>query len=162
MSEQACSVKMYTQRREELKGALSEGANFVPVIGTVKSVAEAESALDYLEVAASLIPGERIISGTLKMARKALNRGDISEASKLISSASNEIQGAKTIGEISPTRPLALPSPEFKVPSEYRLTRNADGTATVEGPRGGLYNSTGRYTADGKPVYRDNSGDMSR
>ncbi|WP_186617825.1 hemagglutinin repeat-containing protein [Pseudomonas sp. OE 28.3] len=158
MSEQACSVKMYTQRREELKGALSEGANFVPVIGTVKSVAEAESALDYLEVAASLIPGERIISGTLKMARKALNRGDISEASKLISSASNEIQGAKTIGEISPTRPLALPSPEFKVPSEYRLTRNADGTATVEGPRGGLYNSTGRYTADGKPVYRDNSG----
>jgi len=158
MSEQACSVKMYTQRREELKGALSEGANFLPVIGTVKSVAEAESALDYLEVAASLIPGERIISGTLKMARKALNRGDISEASKLISSASNEIQGAKTIGEISPTRPLALPSPEFKVPSEYRLTRNADGTATVEGPRGGLYNSTGRYTADGKPVYRDNSG----
>ncbi|WP_395600429.1 hemagglutinin repeat-containing protein [Pseudomonas sp. B19125] len=158
MSEQACSVKMYTQRREELKDALSEGANFVPVVGTVKSVAEAESALDYLEVAASLIPGERIISGTLKMARKALNRGDISEASKLISSASNEIQGAKTIGEISPTRPLALPSPEFKVPSEYRLTRNADGTATVEGPRGGLYNSTGRYTADGKPVYRDNSG----
>ncbi|WLH85021.1 hemagglutinin repeat-containing protein [Pseudomonas sp. FP2338] len=158
MSDQACSVKMYTQRREELKGALSEGANFVPVVGTVKSVAEAESALDYLEVAASLIPGERIISGTLKMARKALNRGDISEASKLISSASNEIQGAKTIGEISPTRPLALPSPEFKVPSEYRLTRNADGTATVEGPRGGLYNSTGRYTADGKPVYRDNSG----
>ncbi|MCY5305716.1 DUF4258 domain-containing protein, partial [Salmonella enterica subsp. enterica serovar 1,4,[5],12:i:-] len=75
MSEQACSVKMYTQRCEELKDALSEGANFVPVVGTVKSVAEAESALDYLEVAASLIPGERIISGTLKMARKALNRG---------------------------------------------------------------------------------------
>jgi filamentous hemagglutinin len=111
MSEQACSVKMYTQRREELKGALSEGANFVPVIGTVKSVAEAESALDYLEVAASLIPGERIISGTLKMARKALNRGDISEASKLISSASNEIQGAK-----APYTSISSPDAEAGMP----------------------------------------------
>lgn len=60
--------------------------------------------------------------------------------------------------KVTPTEQLALPSPEFNVPGEYRLIRNADGTATVEGPRGGLYNSTGRYTADGKPVFRDNSG----
>ncbi|WP_257626907.1 hemagglutinin repeat-containing protein [Pseudomonas sp. Xaverov 259] len=116
MSEQACSVKMYTQRREELKGALSEGANFVPVVGTVKSVAEAESALDYLEVAASLIPGERIISGTLKMARKALNRGDISEASKLISSASNEIQGAK-----APYTSISSPDAEAGMPYAHPI-----------------------------------------
>jgi filamentous hemagglutinin len=44
------------------------------------------------------------------------------------------------------------------VPDEYRRTRNADGTATVEGPRVGLYNATGHYNTDGKPVYRDNSG----
>ncbi len=116
MSEQACSVKMYTQRREELKDALSEGANFVPVVGTVKSVAEAESALDYLEVAASLIPGERIISGTLKMARKALNRGDISEASKLISSASNEIQGAK-----APYTSISSPDAEAGMPYAHPI-----------------------------------------
>ncbi|WP_043274788.1 AHH domain-containing protein, partial [Pseudomonas sp. PH1b] len=60
--------------------------------------------------------------------------------------------------KVTPTEQLALPSPEFNVPGEYRLIRNADGTATVEGPRGGLYNSTGRYTTDGKPVFRDNSG----
>ena len=44
------------------------------------------------------------------------------------------------------------------MPVDYLLSRNADGTATVTGPRGGVYNSTGRYTAEGKPVYRDNSG----
>jgi filamentous hemagglutinin len=91
MSAQACSVKMYSERREELKEALSEGANFVPIVGTIKSVAEAESALDYLEVAASLVPGERIAAGTLKAVRKALDKGDVSEASRLISKASDEI-----------------------------------------------------------------------
>nr|WP_231740083.1 DUF637 domain-containing protein [Pseudomonas composti] len=64
--------------------------------------------------------------------------------------------GPKATGNTSGT--LALPSPEFKVPTGYSLSRNADGSATVTGPRGGVYNSTGRYTAEGKPIYRDNSG----
>ncbi|MCC4589454.1 AHH domain-containing protein [Xanthomonas sp. NCPPB 1067] len=58
----------------------------------------------------------------------------------------------------SSSRPLALPSPNFNVPSGYTASKNADGTATVTGPRGGIYNSTGRYTDDGKPIFRDNNG----
>ncbi|EHQ1258224.1 hypothetical protein KE969_004819 [Escherichia coli] len=41
MSTEACSVKMYTQRQEELKDILSTSADFMPVVGSIKSVAEA-------------------------------------------------------------------------------------------------------------------------
>ncbi|MBT0725707.1 VENN motif pre-toxin domain-containing protein, partial [Rosenbergiella sp. S61] len=92
MSAEACSVKMYTERREALKNTLSTGADFLPIIGTIKSAAEAQSALDYLNVAASLIPGERVASGVLKAAEKALVKGDVTEASKLINKASDEIK----------------------------------------------------------------------
>ena len=91
MSAEACSVKMYTERREALKDMVSTGADFVPVVGTIKSAAEAQSALDYLNVAASLIPGERVAAGVLKAAEKALAKGDIAEASTLINKASDEI-----------------------------------------------------------------------
>ncbi|HIH4999028.1 hypothetical protein APU02_18245 [Citrobacter sp. 50677481] len=37
MSAEVCSVKMYTQRQEELKDILSTGADFIPVVGTIKS-----------------------------------------------------------------------------------------------------------------------------
>lgn len=91
MSAEACSVKMYTQRQAELKDILLTGADFMPVVGTIKSVAEAQSALDYLLAAASVIPGERIASGILKNVEKALAKGDLSEASKLLNKASDEI-----------------------------------------------------------------------
>lgn len=92
MSAEACSVKMYTQRQAELKDILLTGADFTPVVGTIKSVAEAQSALDYLLAAASVIPGERIASGILKNVEKALAKGDLSQASKLLNKASDEIQ----------------------------------------------------------------------
>lgn len=57
MSADACSAKMYSQRREELKTILSTGADFVPVVGDIKSFAEAQSALDYLVAAVGIIPG---------------------------------------------------------------------------------------------------------
>ncbi|WP_338110735.1 hypothetical protein [Rosenbergiella nectarea] len=94
MSAEACSVKMYTERREALKNTLSTGADFLPIIGTIKSAAEAQSALDYLNVAASLIPGERVASGVLKAAEKVLVKGDVAEASKLINKASGKIATA--------------------------------------------------------------------
>lgn len=93
MSAKACSVKMYTQRQEELKDILSTGADFMPVVGTIKSVDEAQQALDYLLAAASVIPGERIASGVLKNVEKALAKGDHNEASKLLNQASDEISG---------------------------------------------------------------------
>ncbi|WP_448884757.1 hypothetical protein [Citrobacter telavivensis] len=93
MSAEACSVKMYTQCQEELKDILSTGADFMPVVGTIKSVAEAQSALDYLLVAASVIPGEHIASSILKNVEKALAKGDLNEASKLLNKASDEISG---------------------------------------------------------------------
>ena len=91
MSAEACSVKMYMERREALKDTVSQGADFVPVVGTLKSVAEAKSVLDYLLAAASMIPGERVATGVLKTAEKALAKGDVAEASKLINRASDEI-----------------------------------------------------------------------
>nr|WP_154325002.1 hypothetical protein [Pantoea sp. 201603H] len=74
-----------------VKNVAGTGLDFVPVIGTIKSAIEAESALDYLEVAASLIPGERVAVGVIKTARKALAKGDVAEASRLINKASDEI-----------------------------------------------------------------------
>ncbi|MDE8578619.1 VENN motif pre-toxin domain-containing protein, partial [Pantoea vagans] len=94
MSVEACSVKMYTERREALKDMALTGTDFVPVVSTIKGAAEAQSALDYLSVAASLIPGERVAAGVLKAAEKALVKGDVAEASKLLNKASDEISTA--------------------------------------------------------------------
>ncbi|WP_211130244.1 hemagglutinin repeat-containing protein [Serratia surfactantfaciens] len=96
MSAEACSVKMYTERREELKDILSTGADFVPVVGDIKSFAEAQSALDYLVAAIGIIPGAGDAAGkAIKAAETALKKGDVAEASKLINKASSEIS-AKT------------------------------------------------------------------
>ncbi|EOV3498231.1 VENN motif pre-toxin domain-containing protein, partial [Edwardsiella ictaluri] len=92
MNAEACSAKMYEQRREELTSILSTGADFVPVVGDIKSVAEAQSALDYLVAAIGIIPGAGDAAGkAVKAAEEALSKGDISEASKLINKASDEI-----------------------------------------------------------------------
>ncbi|WP_454843335.1 hemagglutinin repeat-containing protein [Pseudomonas gorinensis] len=127
MSAEACSVKMYTERREALKDMVSAGADFVPVVGTIKSVAEAESALDYLEASASLVPGERVAAGLLKIARNALKKGDVSEASRLISKASDEIQGAKGVGAAGQKLPSALPDnlTGYANPKDIRFTQDS-------------------------------------
>ena len=65
ISADACTVKFYDHRKKELNEITSTTADFIPVVGTIKSLAEAESALDYLEVAASLIPGERVNTACL-------------------------------------------------------------------------------------------------
>lgn len=98
LSAEACSVKMYEERREELKETLSTGADFVPVIGDIKSFAEAQSALDYLAAAVGLIPGAGDAAGkAIKAAETALKKGELAEASKLINKASDEIQAVKPL-----------------------------------------------------------------
>jgi len=106
LSADACSVKMYTERRDSLKDVLLTWADFVPVMGTIKSAAEAQSALDYLNVAASLIPGERVAAGVLKAAEKALAKGDVAEESKLINKVSYEIK-VKWVDENASMSPRA-------------------------------------------------------
>ncbi|MBP2859712.1 VENN motif pre-toxin domain-containing protein, partial [Dickeya oryzae] len=91
LSAEACSAKMDAHRDELLKGFADAGLDFVPVIGTIKTFAEAQSALDYLLAVATIVPGERIASGILKAAEKALKKGDIGEAAKLLNSARDEI-----------------------------------------------------------------------
>ena len=94
MSAEACSVKMYTQRQAELKDILLTGADFVPVVGDIKSFAEANSALDYLAAAIGIIPGAGDVAGkAIKGAEKALKAGDLETASKLLNKASDEISG---------------------------------------------------------------------
>ncbi|EFC4528127.1 DUF4258 domain-containing protein, partial [Escherichia coli] len=99
MSADACSAKMYSQRREELKTILSTGADFVPVVGDIKSFAEAQSALDYLVAAVGIIPGAGdVASKTIKAAETALKKGDVVEASKLINKASDELSATLPMG----------------------------------------------------------------
>lgn len=98
MSAEACSVKMYSQRREELKDILSTGADFVPVVGDVKGFAEARSAIDYLAAAVGLIPGAGDTAGkAIKAAETALKKGDIAEASRLINKASSDISATSSL-----------------------------------------------------------------
>jgi filamentous hemagglutinin len=83
---------MYTERREALKEMGSLGTDFVPIVGDIKSFAEARSALDYLAAAISIIPGAGDAAGkVIKAAEIALNKGDVAEASKLINKTSNVI-----------------------------------------------------------------------
>ncbi|WP_426817036.1 hemagglutinin repeat-containing protein [Winslowiella sp. 2C04] len=94
MSAEACSVKMYTERREALKDTASFGADFVPIVGDIKGFAEAQSALDYLIATVGLVPVLGDSAGKIiKAADVALKKGDIAEASKLINKASDEIAG---------------------------------------------------------------------
>ncbi|WP_371189180.1 hypothetical protein [Enterobacter sp. KBR-315C3_2022] len=92
MSAEACAVKMYTERREALKDMALFGVDFVPVVGDIKSFAEAHSALDYLAAAIGVIPGAGDVAGkAIKGAEKALKAGDLEAASKFINEASHEI-----------------------------------------------------------------------
>ncbi|MCW1877825.1 hemagglutinin repeat-containing protein [Erwinia sp. INIA-01] len=97
LSTEACGSKMEAHRDELLKGFADAGLDFVPVVGTIKTLAEAQSALDYLVTAATLIPGGYVASAVLKNAEKALKKGDIDEASRLINNASDEIQSVKAL-----------------------------------------------------------------
>nr|WP_314984266.1 hypothetical protein [uncultured Pantoea sp.] len=93
MSAEACSVKMYTERREALKETASLGVDFVPVVSDVKSFAEAKSAVDYLTAVIGIIPGAGDVAGkVIKAAESALKKGDVAEASRLINKASDQIQ----------------------------------------------------------------------
>ncbi|CAI0711178.1 hemagglutinin repeat-containing protein [Serratia marcescens] len=122
MSAEACSVKMYTERREELKDILSTGADFVPVVGDIKSFAEAQSALDYLVAAIGIIPGAGDAAGkAIKAAEAALKKGDVAEASRLINKASDEVSATIPMG--SKRNPMNQPSN----PS-YQPVRNQPGT----------------------------------
>lgn len=92
MSAEACSVKMYTERREALKNTLSTGADFVPVVGDIKSFAEAQSVIDYLAAVIGIIPGAGDVAGkAIKAAETALKKGDVAEASKLINKVSDDV-----------------------------------------------------------------------
>ncbi|MBK4717242.1 DUF4258 domain-containing protein, partial [Enterobacterales bacterium BIT-L3] len=67
---------MYKQRLEALKDTASFGVDFVPVVGDIKSFAEAQSALDYLVAAVGIIPGAGDAAGkVIKAAETALKKG---------------------------------------------------------------------------------------
>ncbi|EDM1758516.1 hypothetical protein AH553_26020, partial [Salmonella enterica subsp. diarizonae] len=98
MSAEACSVKMYTERREALKDTVSTGVDFMPVAGDIKSFVEADSALGYLAAVVGLMgPLGDTAGKAIKNAEKALNAGDFETASKLINKASDEIQRVKAL-----------------------------------------------------------------
>uniref|UniRef100_UPI00289D2E5E HNH/ENDO VII family nuclease n=1 Tax=Leclercia sp. TaxID=1898428 RepID=UPI00289D2E5E len=100
MSAEACSIKMYTERREALKDAGLFGVDFVPIVGDIKGFAEAESAVDYLAAVIAIFPGLGDGAGkALKAAEKALAKGDLDTASKLIVKAGNDVSSAKYFGQ---------------------------------------------------------------
>nr|WP_256464645.1 DUF4258 domain-containing protein [Erwinia amylovora] len=90
---------MYEERREALKDTVSLGADFVPVVGDIKSFAEAQSALDYLAAAIGIVPGAGDAAGkVIRAAETALKKGDVAEASKLINQASSEVSATLPMG----------------------------------------------------------------
>jgi filamentous hemagglutinin len=90
ISAEACSAKMTEHRNELLLGAGDFGLDFVPVVGDIKSFAEAQSAIDYLAATIGLVPVLGDAAGkALKAAEKALAKGDIAEASRLINKTSD-------------------------------------------------------------------------
>ncbi|MGM7884549.1 VENN motif pre-toxin domain-containing protein, partial [Yersinia enterocolitica] len=92
LSAEACGTKMDAHRDELLAGATSFGVDFVPVAGDIKSFAEAQSALDYLAATIGLVPVLGDVAGkTIKLAEKALAKGDLESASKLVNEASQQI-----------------------------------------------------------------------
>ncbi|HGM6325128.1 TPA: hypothetical protein ACKP8G_004856, partial [Serratia marcescens] len=79
-----------------------------PVVGDIKSFAEAQSALDYLVAAIGIIPGAGDAAGkAIKAAEAALKKGDLAEASSLINKASGEISAKTPTG--SKGNPLIVP-----------------------------------------------------
>lgn len=95
---EACSAKMDAHRNELLAGFGGFGLDFTPVVGDIKSFAEAQGAIDYLAAVVGLIPGAGDVAGkAIKGAQEALKKGDVSEASKLINKASEEIQAVKPL-----------------------------------------------------------------
>lgn len=98
MSAQACSAQMYAQRIEALKTSASFAVDFVPVVGDIKSFAEAQSALDYLVAAIGIIPGAGDAAGkAIKAAETALKKGDLTEASRLINRGSSDVSAASSL-----------------------------------------------------------------
>ncbi|HGM6831731.1 TPA: hemagglutinin repeat-containing protein [Serratia marcescens] len=141
MSAEACSVKMYTERREELKDILSTGADFVPVVGDIKSFAEAQSALDYLVAAIGIIPGAGDAAGkAIKAAETALKKGDVAEASRLINKASNEISAKTPTGSKGnplnvidgSNKPTIINNRDYSSHSLDRMQRQGITPTTVE------------------------------
>lgn len=98
LSADTCSAKISEHRDELLKGAAGFGVDFVPVLGDIKSFAEAQSSLDYLVAVIGIIPGAGDAAGkVIKAAETALKKGDVAEASKLLNKASDEIQAVKAL-----------------------------------------------------------------
>jgi filamentous hemagglutinin len=97
MSAEACSVQMYTERREALKGSVSLGIDFLPVFGDIKSFAEAQSAIDYLAATIGLVPLVGDVAGETLKLHKALKAGDLEQVSKLINTASDQIENVKAL-----------------------------------------------------------------
>ena len=101
LSADACSAKLYDARREALGEAVSLGIDFFPIVGDIKGFAEAESAIDYLAATIAIFPGIGDGAGkALKAAQKALDKGDIAEASRLINKASDEISAVKSLNVV--------------------------------------------------------------
>ena len=95
---EACSAKMDAHRNELLAGFGGLGLDFAPVVCDIKSFAKAKGAVDYLAAVAGLIPSAGDVAGkAIKGAQEALKKGDVSEASKLINKANEEIQAVKPL-----------------------------------------------------------------
>ncbi|MCW7547661.1 hypothetical protein OO184_06865 [Photorhabdus sp. APURE] len=101
--EKSGTIKAYEEKKQafcqqsleackQAGDVISFGTDFVPVVGDIKGFVEAQSALDYLAAAVAIIPGAGDAAGkTIKAVEKALQKGDVGEASKLINKASDEI-----------------------------------------------------------------------
>ncbi|WP_114204602.1 VENN motif pre-toxin domain-containing protein, partial [Acinetobacter baumannii] len=77
LSASACSAQMYKERRE----VLWIGTSFIPVIGDIQTIAQAQSAADVIWGIAGFVPGLGEARNAYKVAEKA---GDLAEMKKAL------------------------------------------------------------------------------
>ncbi|CNL50398.1 adhesin/hemagglutinin [Yersinia enterocolitica] len=143
ISADACSAKMQANSDELLKGFAHFGVDFVPVIGDIKSVSEAQSALDYLMATIGFIPGAGDVAGKLiKAAEAALKKGDVAEASNLLNKASGEISAYNSANYPKLKDDLRQQNLDYIAKQDPRLD------AVVKGDNGKLNYGVGNGTND--------------
>jgi len=173
ISQEACSAKRDDLAWEQIKGAANFGADFIPVVGDIKSFAEAKTAIDYLAAAIGIIPGVGDVAGkALKAAEKALQKGDIAEASKLINKASDEVSATLPMGSRynqmnqpkNPTyqpdrnRPATISNRQY---SGHALDRMQDRGITPSVIEGIIKNGKATPSRDGKTMHFDAKNNVS-
>ncbi|WPU23142.1 hypothetical protein RI049_24650 [Cedecea neteri] len=134
MSTGACSAKMAEERDKFFREAASLGIDFVPVLGDLKSFAEADDWIDYTLVAAGTLPFAKIFTKPLREAKLVLKAGDLDGANKLIKEVSDAIPTKSPSNPTSQSSSGAWKSSDSKINAVSNGSPNAIDKGNLANP----------------------------